>query len=65
MADEVTNDSNKKQLIIYLRCLDNLMNLHEEFIGLLSVHWIHANILVHVIYVGHLDILKFIDQDER
>ena len=49
MADEVTDSSNKEQLIICLRWVDNHLNPHEEFIGLYSVDRINAATLVHVI----------------
>lgn len=34
MADEVTDSSNKEQLVICLRWADSELNAHEEFIGL-------------------------------
>ena len=49
MADEVTDSSNKEQLVICLRWVDNHLNPHEEFIGLYSVDRIDAATLVHVI----------------
>ena len=49
MADEVTDSSNKEQLIICLRWVDNHLNPHEDFIGLYSVDQIDAATLVHVI----------------
>ena len=49
MADEVTDSSNKEQLIICLRWVDNHLNPHEEFIGSNCVDRIDAATLVHVI----------------
>ena len=49
MADEVADSSNKEELVICLRWVDNHLNLHEEFIGLYSVDRIDAATLVHVI----------------
>ena len=49
MADEVTDSSNKEQLVICLRWVDNHLNPHKEFIGLYSVDRIDAATLVHVI----------------
>ena len=37
MADEVTDSSNREQLIICFRLGDNHLTAHEEFIGLYSV----------------------------
>ena len=34
MTDEVTDSSNKEQLVICLRWVDSELNAHEEFIGL-------------------------------
>ena len=49
MADEVTDSSNKEQLVICLRWVDNHLNPHEEFIGLHSVDQIDIATLVHII----------------
>ena len=49
MADEVTDSSNREQLIICLRWVDDHLAAHEEFIGLYSVDKIDAATLVHVI----------------
>ena len=49
MTDEVTDSSNKEQLIICLRWVNNHLNPHEDFIGLYSVDQIDAATLVHVI----------------
>ena len=50
MADKVTDSSNREQLIICLRWVDNYLTAHEEFIGLYSVDKnIDAATLVHVI----------------
>ena len=46
MADEVTDSSNREQLIICLRWVDNHLTAHEDFIGLYSVDKIDAATLV-------------------
>ena len=45
----MTDSSNREQLIIYLRWVDNHLAAHEEFIELYSVDKIDAATLVHVI----------------
>ena len=46
MADELTDSSNREQLIICLRWVDNHLTAHEDFIGLYSVDKIDAATLV-------------------
>ena len=46
-ADEVTDSSNKEQLIIYLRWVDNHFDPHEEFICLCDVDDTTANTIVY------------------
>ena len=54
MADEVTDSSNREQLIICSRWVDNQLTAHEEFIGLYSVDKIDAVTLVHIIKDTHV-----------
>ena len=42
MADKSTDSSNREQVVICLRWVDNSLNAHEEFIGLQLVDRIHA-----------------------
>ena len=49
MADEVTDAANHEQFVLCLRCVDDDLNPHEEFIGLQSVLNIAADTLVAVI----------------
>ncbi len=42
MADETTDSSNREQVVICLRWVDNSLNSHEEFIGLQQVDRIDA-----------------------
>ena len=46
MADECTDSSNKKQLIICIRWIDDHLDPHEDFIGLYKVDNITADTLV-------------------
>jgi Domain of unknown function (DUF4371)/hAT family C-terminal dimerisation region len=46
MADEVTDSSNKEQLVICLRWIDDQFNAHEDFIGIYSVDNITADTIV-------------------
>ena len=34
MADETTDVSNKEQLVICIRCVDDCLVIHEDFIGM-------------------------------
>ena len=34
MADEVTDAANNEQFVICFRCLNDLLEVHEDFIGL-------------------------------
>ena len=49
MADEVTDSSNREQVAICLRWIDEKFNAHEDFIGLHKVESIQANSLVAVL----------------
>lgn len=49
MADEVTNVSNKEQVVVCFRSVDDQFQPHEDFIGLHSVESIKADTLVKVL----------------
>ena len=49
MADEVTDISNKEQVIVCFRSVDDDLNPHENFVGIHSVHSIQADTLVAVL----------------
>ena len=49
MADETTDASNKEQVIICMRWVDNNFEAHEEFIGIHEVDSTDASILHQVI----------------
>ena len=42
MVDETTDSSNREQVVICLRWVDNSLNAHEELIGLHQVDRIDA-----------------------
>ena len=42
MADETTDSSNREQVVIWFRWVDNSLNAHEELIGLQQVDRIDA-----------------------
>ena len=42
MADETTDSSNREQVVICFRSVDNSLNAHEEFIGRQQVDRIDA-----------------------
>ena len=46
MADEIADVSNKKQLVVCLRCVDNDVAAHEEFIGIHQVASIQSDVLI-------------------
>ena len=46
MADEVTNSSNKKQVVAGFRCVDEKFEVQEEFVGLYHVESIKSNAIV-------------------
>ena len=48
MADETTDISNREQVVICLRWVDNSLDVHEEFVGLHMVDSIDASTLVAV-----------------
>ena len=50
MVDETTDVSNKEQVVICFRWVDDKLEGHEEFIGLYRVESTQATILVGVIY---------------
>ena len=49
MADEVADVSNKKQLVVCLRYVDNDFAAHEEFVGIHQVASIQSDVLVAVL----------------
>ena len=49
MADEVTDISNKEQVIVCFRSVDDDLNPHENFVGIHSVDSIQADTLVAVL----------------
>ena len=49
MADEVTDSSNREQVVICLRWIDEQFDAHEDFVGLHKVKSIGANVLVAVL----------------
>ena len=49
MADEVTDSSNREQVIVCLRWVDEDFEPHEDFIGLHKVESIGADVLVAVL----------------
>ncbi len=49
MADEVTDVSNKEQVVVCFRSVDAQFQPHEDFIGLHAVESIRADTLVEVI----------------
>ena len=49
MADEVTDSSNRKQVVICLRWVDKNLEPHEDFIGLDKVDSTAADVIVKVL----------------
>ena len=49
MADEVTDSSNKEQVVFCFCCIDEDFEVHEEFVGLYKVDSIKSNTIVHVL----------------
>ena len=49
MADEVTDSSNREQVVVCLRWVDNNMEPHEDFIGLHIVERITSDVIVSVL----------------
>ena len=49
MADEVTDSSNREQVVVCLRWIDDDFDPHEDFIGLHKVESTGANVLVAVL----------------
>ena len=49
MMDEMTDVSNKEQVIIVLRWVDGSFTLHEDFIGLYAVETIQASTLLQIL----------------
>ena len=46
MVDETTDSSNREQLVIFFRWVDNSCEVHEEFVGLYLISSIDAAALV-------------------
>ena len=49
MADEVTDSSNREQVVICLRWVDKILEPQEDFIGLYKVESTAANVIVKVL----------------
>ena len=49
MADEVTDASNKEQVVICFRRVDDQLEAHEDFVGLYMVESIQSDNIVHVL----------------
>ena len=49
ICDEYTDISNKEQLTLCLRCVDELFNIHEDFLGLYQLENIKSNTIVSAI----------------
>ena len=49
MADEVTDSSNKEQVVICFRKIDEQLEAHEDFVGLYQVDSIVSNSIVEVL----------------
>lgn len=48
-ADEVTDSSNKEQVVVCIRWVDDKFEAHEDFVGLHDVDDITAATIVHVV----------------
>ena len=51
MADETADISNKEQIVICIRWVDDNLVVHEDFIGLHPLHRTDANTIVNVLKV--------------
>ena len=49
MADETTDASNKEQLVICIRWVDDDLIAHEDFIGMHSIERTTADVIVRVL----------------
>ena len=49
MADEVTDSSNKEQVVVCFRSVDEYFEPHKEFIGLYEVDCIKSNTIVEIL----------------
>lgn len=57
MADETSDSSNKEQLVIVFRYVDDELQVHEEFVGLYQLDTTDAKTIVTVLKVAlNLDI---------
>ena len=50
MVDETTDISNKEQVVLCFRWVDNTLEAHEEFVGMYQVESTQASVLLHVIH---------------
>ena len=50
MVDEMTDVSNKQQVVFCLRWVDKSLEAHEEFVGLYQVESTQATLLLHVMH---------------
>lgn len=50
MVDETTDSSNREQVVVCIRWVDNDFKVHEDFIGLFMVDVINADTITAVIY---------------
>ena len=57
-ADEVTDCSNKEQVVVCIRWVDDKFEVHKDFVGLRNVDDITAATIVHVVTdtVHHLNL---------
>ena len=49
MADEVTDSSNREQVVVCIRWIDEDFEVHKDFVGLYRVESTAADILVTVL----------------
>lgn len=54
MADETADVSNKEQLVICIRWVDDSLDAHEEFIGMHPIERTNADTIVRVLKVFHI-----------
>ena len=61
MADETADVANIEQLVICIRCVDEQLNAHEEFIGLRPIPDTTANTIDSVLKVS-IKVLKLFEK---
>ena len=59
MADETTDSSNKQQLVTVFRCVDDVLQVYEEFVGLYQLDKTNAETIVTVL----IDVLLALSLD--